>query len=72
MIIKIKVKVKGSGKNPLPDWGLGEGILIEQEVEFNEEGLPAGRIAAGLDEIYQELLKQVIEPVYEPNSNRGQ
>lgn len=66
-ILKIKVKVKSSTlkDEDLPDWGQGPGILISQEVKFDDTGLDPHRIAVGINELYHNLLKDVVEPVIE-------
>jgi hypothetical protein len=37
MKLKIKVKIKAKDDEKLPDWGLGKGIFVEQEIELLEE-----------------------------------
>jgi len=34
--IKVKIKVRAKDESKLPDWGLGKGILAEQEVILEE------------------------------------
>lgn len=61
--IKIKVKAKDSSK--LPDWGLGKGILAEQEVKLLEEVTESNKISLAykLDEIYNDLLESTLEKI---------
>jgi hypothetical protein len=60
----IKVKIKSKKKN-LPDWGLGPGILADQEVSFDDTNIPKETIAYQLNNLYAELVKNNIESVYE-------
>lgn len=65
IIIKLKVKAKDESK--LPDWGLGKGIIAEQEIELLEEITENNkiRLAYKLDEIYQDLLEDSLEKIVE-------
>jgi hypothetical protein len=64
MLIKVKVKVKQHKDKELPDWGLGPGILAEQEVEISDE-ISKPHISMMLLNTYQDLIKETIEAVYE-------
>lgn len=70
VIVKIKVKAKDESK--LPDWGLGTGILAEQEVELLEEVTESNklRLAYKLEEVYSELLASTLETIIEIKDER--
>ena len=65
--VTIKIKVKAKDESRLPDWGLGKGILAEQEVELLEEVTESNklRLAYKLDEIYNDLLESTLEKIIE-------
>ena len=65
--IKIKIKVKAKDESNLPDWGLGKGILAEQEIELLEEITDNNkhRLNYKLDELYQDLLEENFEKLIE-------
>jgi hypothetical protein len=65
--VTIKIKVRAKDASKLPDWGLGPGILAEQEVELLEEATENNKIRLSykLDEIYQDLCESTIEKVIE-------
>jgi hypothetical protein len=65
--IKIKIKVKATDESKLPDWGLGKGILAEQEIELLEEVTESNkiRLAYKIDEIYQDLLESNFDKIIE-------
>ena len=42
--VTIKIKVRAKDASKLPDWGLGPGILAEQEVELLEEATENNKI----------------------------
>lgn len=59
-----KVIVKSSGKKPVPDWGLGKGVLSEQEVQFTDErgrGWNSPLFLMEQIELEKEILDQVVE-----------
>ncbi len=68
--IIVKLKVKGTKKTP-PDWGLGAGVLATKEVVLKK---PARKrsdklsLAITLNNVYQSLLEDNIECVYEKKS----
>ena len=63
----IKIKIKATDESQLTDWGLGKGILAEQEVELLEEVTEHNkiRLSLKLDEIYQDLLESTFEKIIE-------
>ena len=65
--IKVKIKVRAKDESKLPDWGLGKGILAEQEVILEETPTEANkiRLALKLEEIYNDLLETTLEKVIE-------
>jgi len=65
--IKIKIKVRAKDESKLPDWGLGKGILAEQEVILEETPTEVNkiRLALKLEEIYNNLLETTLEKVIE-------
>lgn len=63
--LKLKVKVKSSKTEDLPDWGAGPGVLISKEIKFDDTGLEPHQIAVGLNDIYHDMLKEVTEFVIE-------
>jgi len=65
--IKVKIKVRAKDESKLPDWGLGKGILAEQEVILEETPTEANkiRLALKLEEIYNNLLETTLEKVIE-------
>lgn len=65
--VKIKLKVKTQSDENLPDWGLGKGILVEQEVTLMEDITEENkhRLLMRLDEIYRDLLSKNIEKIIE-------
>jgi hypothetical protein len=65
--IKVKIKVKAKDESKLPDWGLGKGILAEQEVILEETPTENNkiRLALKLEEIYNDLLETTLEKVIE-------
>jgi hypothetical protein len=65
--VTIKIKVKAKDPSKLPDWGLGPGILAEQEVTLDEELTENNKIRFHLkmDEIYQDLLESTLEKIIE-------
>lgn len=67
MKLKIKVKIKAKDDEKLPDWGLGKGIFVEQEIELLEEITANNKIRLNykLDEIYQDLLEENLERIIE-------
>ena len=67
MTIKIKIKVKAKDESKLPDWGLGKGILVEQEIELGEELTEHNkfRFQLKVQEIYEDLLDENLEKVVE-------
>ena len=62
--IKVKLKIKSNNPN-LPDWGLGPGILAEQEVIFDDSNVSEIQIASMLNEVYNNLVKDNIQPEFE-------
>lgn len=66
--VNIKIKVRAKDPSKLPDWGLGPGILAEQEIVLGEELTEKNKIRFHLmiDEIYQELLNSTLEKIIEP------
>jgi hypothetical protein len=58
VIVKIKVKAKDESK--LPDWGLGKGILAEQEVELLEKVTESNKLR-----LAYELLASTLETIIE-------
>lgn len=68
--IKVKIKIK-SKKDDLPDYGLGKGIIAEQEFTLLEDVTDSNKYRFFLkrDEIYDKLLNETIEPVFEIDEN---
>ncbi len=66
--ITIKLKVKGDN---VPDWGLGQGILVTQEIELKEEITEENqyRYHMMLQEQYQMLIQEHMELVIEDDEN---
>lgn len=62
--ITIKIKVKGKD---VPDWGLGQGILVEQDIELKEEVTEQNqyRYYMMLHERYHDLIKEHLEMIVE-------
>lgn len=65
--LKIKIKIKSNSGKKLPDFGLGEGILAEQEITLGEVPNENNKIRLNykLQEIYDDLLEETFERVIE-------
>lgn len=65
--LKIKIKIKSNSNKQLPDFGLGEGILAEQEITLGEVLTEKNRIRLNykFQEIYDNLLEETFERVIE-------
>lgn len=65
VVVKIKVKAKDESK--LPDWGLGPGILAQQEVELLEPVTEDNKIlfAATINKVYDELVRDTLKSEFE-------
>lgn len=65
-VIKVKVKVMAT-KDELPDWGLGKGILAEQEVTIDEDVTEENKVRFGykMQDIYKALLDSTVVQVFE-------
>ncbi len=70
--LKLKVRVKSSKNEDLPDWGAGPGDWkplerrdFLKEIEFNDIGLEPHQVALGLNDVFHDMLKEVTEFVIE-------
>lgn len=65
--IRIKIKVKSSGKKKLPDWGLGQGILAEQDIVLGEDVTKENKLRylLKIEEVYGDMVIDTIEQVLE-------
>lgn len=61
----IKLKVKSSKGDELPDWGLGPGILASQEASFDLKKVPEHYMPARLLVVADDLIKDTIEVIIE-------
>jgi hypothetical protein len=64
--IKVQVKIKAKDYSKVPDWGLGTGVLAEQEFTIEEDVTKENKVRFYLkrDEIYQQLLDETLEPTF--------
>ncbi len=62
--IRIKVKINSKRNAPLPDYGLGEGILAYQDVDVADD-MDKNVLAVSIVRIYDDLLKTTVVPAFE-------
>lgn len=65
----IKVKINSQSKN-LPDWGLGPGIIVTQEIVMparykNVDLSEDASFQAQMYNLYSDLVKENLEPIFE-------
>jgi hypothetical protein len=61
----LKLKVKASKEDELPDWGLGPGILASQEVTFDLKKVPEHYMPAQLTVVADNLIRDTVEVIIE-------
>jgi len=56
----LKVTVRSTGDKPLPDWGLGPGVLGEKEIDIPDDS-PEAVAAASLLQAGDEFIDELVE-----------